>query len=287
MKNSKNFNDLLSNVKELNKKFLLMLLCISIYTCEEPISLDLNTSEPKLVIEASINWIKGTPGNEQEIKLSLTAPYYDLETPPANNAIVTVFDSNNNQYNFIEDGSTGVYKNNSFTPVLEEEYSLIINYDGEIYSATETLKSVVPIDYVEQKNDGGFSGDETELKAYYTDPANIENFYFFEFRNNFTAIPTLEVYKDEFTDGNQIFGFYTEEDLTAGHEVTIRNYGISKAFYEYMFILLQQNSEEGGGPFETTPATVRGNCINETNSENFPLGYFRLSEVDEIIYIVE
>jgi len=287
MKNSKNFNDLLSNVKEVNKKFLLMLLCISIYTCEEPISLDLNTSEPKLVIEASINWIKGTPGNEQEIKLSLTAPYYDLETPPANNAIVTVFDSNNNQYNFIEDGSTGVYKNNSFTPVLEEEYSLIINYDGEIYSATETLKSVVPIDYVEQKNDGGFSGDETELKAYYTDPANIENFYFFEFRNNFTAIPTLEVYKDEFTDGNQIFGFYTEEDLTAGHEVTIRNYGISKAFYEYMFILLQQNSEEGGGPFETTPATVRGNCINETNSENFPLGYFRLSEVDEIIYIVE
>lgn len=287
MKNSKNFNDLLSNVKELNKKFLLMLLCISIYTCEEPISLDLNTSEPKLVIEASINWIKGTPGNEQEIKLSLTAPYYDLETPPANNAIVTIFDSNNNQYNFIEDGSTGVYKNNSFTPVLEEEYSLIINYDGEIYSATETLKSVVPIDYVEQKNDGGFSGDETELKAYYTDPANIENFYFFEFRNNFTAIPTLEVYKDEFTDGNQIFGFYTEEDLTAGHEVTIRNYGISKAFYEYMFILLQQNSEEGGGPFETTPATVRGNCINETNSENFPLGYFRLSEVDEIIYIVE
>jgi hypothetical protein len=287
MKNSKNFNDLLSNVKEVNKKFLLMLLCISIYTCEEPIILDLNTSEPKLVIEASINWIKGTPGNEQEIKLSLTAPYYDLETPPANNAIVTVFDSNNNQYNFIEDGSTGVYKNNSFTPVLEEEYSLIINYDGEIYSATETLKSVVPIDYVEQKNDGGFSGDETELKAYYTDPANIENFYFFEFRNNFTAIPTLEVYKDEFTDGNQIFGFYTEEDLTAGHEVTIRNYGISKAFYEYMFILLQQNSEEGGGPFETTPATVRGNCINETNSENFPLGYFRLSEVDEIIYIVE
>lgn len=287
MKNSKNFNDLLSNIKEVSNKFLLMLLCISIYTCEEPISLDLNTSEPKLVIEASINWIKGTPGNEQEIKLSLTAPYYDLETPPANNAIVTVFDSNNNQYNFIEDGSTGVYKNNSFTPVIEEEYSLIINYDGEIYSATETLKSVVPIDYVEQKNDGGFSGDETELKAYYTDPANIENFYFFEFRNNFTAIPTLEVYKDEFTDGNQIFGFYTEEDLTAGHEVTIRNYGISKAFYEYMFILLQQNSEEGGGLFETTPATVRGNCINETNSENFPLGYFRLSEVDEIIYIVE
>lgn len=269
------------------KKLLLILISIIIYSCEDPISLDLNTSETKLVIEASINWIKGTSGNEQEIKLSLSAPYYDLETPPANNAAVSIFDSNDNEYIFLEDGTSGVYKNAGFIPQLDEEYSLVINYDGEIFSATETLKSVVQIDYVEQKNDGGFSGEETELKAYYTDPANIENYYFFEFRNNFTAIPTLEVYKDEFTDGNQIFGFYTEEDLTTGHEVTIRNYGVSKAFYEYMFVLLQQNSEEGGGPFETTPAIVRGNCINETNPDNFPLGYFRLSEVDEITYIVQ
>jgi hypothetical protein len=269
------------------KKFLLILISLFTYSCEDSIILDLNTSEPKLVIEASINWKKGTNGNEQEIKLSLSAPYYDLVTPPANNATVSIFDSNNNQYNFIEEGDSGIYKNNSFIPILDEAYTLRINYEGEIYSATETLKSVVPIDYVEQKNNGGFSGGETELKAYYTDPANIKNYYLFEFKNTFTAIPTLEVYKDEFTDGNQIFGFYTEEDLTTGHEVTIRNYGISEAFYEYMFILLQQNSEEGGGPIATTPATVRGNCINDTNPDHFPFGYFRLSEVDEIIYIVE
>ena len=54
-----------------------------------------------------------------------------------------------------------------------------------------------------------------------------------------------------------------------------------------MFILLQQNAADGGGPFETQPATVRGNCINDTNPENFPLGYFRLSEVAELIYTVE
>jgi hypothetical protein len=269
------------------KKLILIVLSITMYSCEDPIDLNLNTSEPKLVIEASINSVKGTSGNEQEIKLSLSAPYYDLETPPANNALVSVFDSNNNEYIFTENGTTGIYVNNTFLPILNGAYTLNINYNGETYSASETLKSVASIDSVEQKNDGGFSGDETELKAYYTDPVNIENYYFFEFRNNFTTLPTLEVYKDEFTDGNQIFGFYTEEDLTTGHEVTIRNHGVSKAFYEYMYILLQQNSEEGGGPFETTPATVRGNCINVTNPDDFPFGYFRLSEVDEIKYIVE
>ncbi len=71
------------------------------------------------------------------------------------------------------------------------------------------------------------------------------------------------------------------------HLKTLKNYGISQRFYDFMFILLQQNSEDGGGPFETQPATVRGNCINQTNPDKFPLGYFRLSEVDEFIYTVE
>ena len=57
--------------------------------------------------------------------------------------------------------------------------------------------------------------------------------------------------------------------------------------YDFMFILLQQSNDEGGGPFETQPATVRGNCVNMTNPDNFPFGYFRLSEVDKIIYTVE
>jgi PAS domain S-box-containing protein len=38
---------------------------------------------------------------------------------------------------------------------------------------------------------------------------------------------------------DQIFGFYTEEDLEAGDIVTIRNYGVAERFYEFMFILLQ------------------------------------------------
>lgn len=269
------------------KKLIVILLSLLIYSCEEPIDLNLNTASPRLVIDASINWIKGTDGAEQEIKLTLTAPYYDLQVRPANNATVAIYNSNNLVFTFIEDGSTGIYRNNTFIPVLNDEYRLFINYNGNIYSGRETLKSVSSIDYVEQNNNGGFSGEETELKAYYTDPENIENYYLFEFKNDFTVIPSLEVYKDEFTDGNQIFGFYTEEELTTGNRVTIRNHGISKAFYNYMFVLLQQNNEEGGGPFETTPATVRGNCSNETNADNFPFGYFRLSEVDEFIYIVE
>jgi hypothetical protein len=265
---------------------LVLLFCLC-YNCEDVIDVDLNEAEPRLVIEASINWFKNTSGNEQSIKLSLSAPFFDSEVPIATGGTVQITDGNNNIFNFIEDNNTGIYRNTNFTPEIDQVYNLEVLYNNEIYTATETLKSVASIDYIEQNNEGGFSGEEIELKAFYTDPLNIENHYFFEFISDIPIVPTLEVYDDQFTDGNQIFGFYTEEDLESGDIVTIRNYGVSERFYEFMFILLQQGSDDGGGPFETQPATVRGNCINQTNQDNYPFGYFRLSEVDEVIYTVE
>ncbi|MFK7831650.1 MAG: DUF4249 domain-containing protein [Winogradskyella sp.] len=271
----------------MKKIIYIVFLCSLFYTCEDVIDVELNEAEPRLVIDASINWFKDTTGNQQSIKLTLSAPFFDATVPAANDAIVNITDSNGTVFNFIEVLDTGIYTTNNFTPVIDEAYTLNIIYNGENYTATETLRSVVPIDFVEQNNDGGFTGDQIELKAFYTDPANIDNYYFFEFLTDISLTPELDVFDDTFTDGNQIFGFFSDEDLESGNEVTIRNYGISEQFYEFMFVLLQQGSEGGGGPFETQPATVRGNCINTTNASNFPFGYFRLSEVDELVYVVE
>ncbi|RZN81415.1 MAG: DUF4249 domain-containing protein [Winogradskyella sp.] len=271
----------------MKKIIVIFVIALMTISCEDVIEVDLNVASQRLVIDAGINWFKNTSGNEQSIRLSLTAPFFNEDVQPANGAIVSVSDTNGNTFNFIEDGVTGIYRNLNFIPVLDTTYVLSVFYDNELYTATETLKSVAPIDFVEQRDDGGFLGEDIELKAFYTDPANIENYYFFEFISNIPVIPTLEVYEDRFTDGNQVFGFYTEEDLQTGDQVTIRNYGVSERFYQFMFTLLQQGSEDSGGPFETQPATVRGNCINQTNQDNFPFGYFRLSEVDEKIYTIQ
>lgn len=269
-----------------NYIYILSLLLLTT-SCQDVIDIDLNTAEPKLVIEASINYLKGTYGNEQIIKLTLTAPYFNDTIPAANGATVMITDQNNRTYDFIEEGVTGIYKNNNFRPIIDNLYNLKIIYNNEVYSGNETLKSVVSLDYIEQNNQGGFTGDEIELKAYYTDPVDEKNFYFFEFRSNTPVLTSLSIYEDRYNNGNQIFGFYSEEDLEAGDQITIRNYGISERFYNYMFILLQQNNDAGGGPFEAHPASVTGNCVNETNPENFPLGYFRLSEVAELVYTIQ
>jgi hypothetical protein len=271
----------------MKKLLYLTLINLIIFSCQDVIEVDLPAASPRLVIDASINWFKETTGNNQVIKLTLTAPFFDSQVPPANNAIVTITDTSNNIYSFIEDVNTGIYKNNDFVPVLNAAYQLNIFYNQEVYTAIEKFIQVSPIEYVEQKNDAGFSGNDTEIKAYFMDPIDQDNFYFFEFIPSTDIRPSIDTFKDEFVNGNEIFGYYVEEDLTSGDNIIIRNYGVSRQFYEFMFILLQQTDNESGDPFETQPATVRGNCINQTNPDNFPLGYFRLSEADQFIYNIE
>lgn len=268
-------------------QYILLFSLISIVSCEDVIDIELDTAEPKLVIDASLSWTKNTNGNSQFIRLSLTAPYFDNSVPPATGAVVTVTDSNNNTFNFLEQENPGIYVNQNFIPEISGAYSLTIVYENETYVATETLTPVVPIDFVEQKNDGGFSGEDIEIKAYYTDPAGIKNFYLFEFLVINDNTLSLEVYDDVFTDGNQIFAFYSSEDLEAGDELIIRNSGISERTYQFTKLLIEQTGENGGGPFEAQPATVRGNCINQTNPNNFPLGYFRVTETDVVTYTVQ
>ncbi len=267
-------------------KQLFWLLPFLIWSCEDVIDVELENAKPRLVIDASLNWIKGTSGNAQSIQLSLTTPYFSNEIVPATGAIVSV-SNNNTTYPFIEEGETGIYKTGTFQPQLNASYTLNIEYNNETYTATTVLKPVVPIDYIEQKNDGGFAGDEIEIKAFYNDPVETEDFYLFEFVLFDNNKISLEVYDDEFTNGNEIFAFFSDSSLNPGDEITIRNYGITQRTFEYFNLLLQQTDDEAGDPFQTQPATLRGNCINQTNPDNFPLGYFKASETDVFTYTVQ
>ncbi len=268
------------------KKFIQYIPGILIFffsSCEEVVNIDLEESEPRLVIEASIVWFKGTPGNEQSIKLSETSPFYEEEVIPVENASVKIIAQDGEEFVFTY-ALNGNYVNTDFDPVLNQSYQLEILYEDQIYTASESLLPVTPIDYVEQTESGGFSGTDIEIKAYYTDPAEQENYYLFKFRNDDLS---LEIYEDEFTNGNQIFGYYSNDDITADDLIEIQIQGISKSYYEYLFILRSQVGTSDGGPFETMPATVKGNIINRNNPDNYPFGYFRLSEADSTFYKVE
>ena len=266
----------------MKKNILFILVILFLSSCEEVIDIELQNSDPKLVIEASVNVLKdGT--SDAVVTLSQTAPFFENYIPPVTDALVSITSNTGDVYNF-NHTQNGIYTAN-FVPVLENSYTLEVIYQNQIYTATESLHTVTEFEEVIQDNEGGFSGDQIQLKAFFTDPANIKNYYLSE---------TLSVrgderraFNDEFFDGNRINEFYLAGDLAPGDVVTFNLYGVDEYFFNFMVVLLQQTDGGGGGPFETQPATVRGNIVNQTNADNFPLGYFRISELSTIMYTVE
>lgn len=255
--------------------------------CEDVVNVNLKTEKPKLVIEASINWDKGTAGNNQKIRISTTTNYYSDAIPTVSGAIVTIKNSENTVFDFIEIQKTGIYICTDFVPLLNETYTLTVTSNGQTYTATETLKSVAAIDHIVQNNQGGIVGTNIEVRTFYDDPSNQENYYLYKY--NYSNKIKVDYYVDEdtFFQGNTFFSVSQNDKLAIGDKVEISHFGISKQYYNYMKILLSIAGNNGGGPFQSPPVSLKGNIINTTDFNNNALGYFRLSEVDSKNYTVQ
>lgn len=264
-------------------KYYILLFSIILVSCTDVVDVEVPTAAPRLVIEASLDWKNSTTGNEQTIKLSLSTPYFDSEKlNPVTGASVKVTNNTNGAEFSFSDLNNGEYLTTNFIPVVNQEYTLEVIYNNEIYTAVETLMPVVDIDEVYQSIEQGFDKEALEINVLFTDPAGIENFYLIKFQRQGGYLPVLFDVSDEFTDGNQMEVFYEDEDFVVGDTFDISLHGISNQYYNYIRLLVEQSAD--GGPFATIPAQIKGNCINITNPENNAFGYFRLTQVSKETY---
>lgn len=264
-----------------------IILMIILSGCEEVIDIDLPTAPPRLVVEASINWDKETSGNEQFIKLSTTTDYFSNTIPAVSGATVSISNSSNVIFDFIESTEPGIYECSNFLPVIDELYTLTIIHDGEIYTSTERLLKTPDIKRVEQNNEAGPLENTTEVRFVYDDIQNETNYYLQQIDDPYKVIPEFGILEDRFFQNNEMFGLYFSDEFITGDVVTFTLNGVNQNFYNYMNILLAQTGTNSAGPFSTPTSTIRGNVVNQTNFDNFALGYFRLSERTRVAYTIE
>ncbi len=276
-------------------KLTLLFFIVAFTSCEDVIDVDVQTAPTRLVIEASLDWEKGTIGNNQTITLSKSAPYFDTTTiTGVTNASVKVTNDNDNtEFIFAHQGN-GVYTTTNFVPVINDSYTLEVVYDGETYMASETLNAVTDITDLTQSVEDGFDDEELEVNVIFTDPEDEENYYLLKFEKEGDLFPALESGDDEFVNGNEItWWFEKEEDedtdkieaFRPGDTVDISFFGISEAYSNYIGILIEQL--EPDGPFGTTPVPLKGNCVNTTSPDNYAFGYFRVTQVVKTSYTFE
>lgn len=275
-----------------NIKLLVVLITLAFTSCEDVVSVDVPTGQTRLVIEASLDWEKGTTGNNQVIKLSTSIPYFDA--PESNNvsgASVTVTNLNTLETFVFTDQNDGTYTTSQFVPILDNTYSLEVIYNNETYTATQTMTPVSDINSITQSVEGGFDDELLELNIYFDDPVNEENYYLVRYYEEGDLFPYFEDISDEFLNGNEIHDFFEKDDdedngqaaFQPGDTVDISLYGISEGYYNYMRLLIEQYYS-GGDPFSSTAAEIRGNCTNETNPDNYAYGFFRATEVVKTSY---
>ena len=272
---------------------ILLIIVLFFSACTDVIDVEVPNEEAKLVIEASINWEKGTSGSDQTIYLSKSTPFFDTNgTVPVVGASVIITNNNDGSFFEFNDQNDGSYSTSNFIPVLNDNYTLEVMSEGETYSAQETFMPVVPILEVYQSTEK-FLPEVLEVNFDFLDPVEEENYYYIKFKEQADTFPRLLDFKDEFVNGNLISVFnerQENEDINQveyapGDTVNMELIGISKRYYEYIQLLINQS--ESGGPFDTTPVALRGNCTNQNDPNNIAYGYFRLTEVAKASYTFE
>lgn len=266
----------------MKKLIIIPILVLLIFTsCEEVVDIEVPTTAPKLIIDASFEVLfnEAPVASNTVVKLRLSSDYFDETIPPVTNATVFVTNlSDNSIVDFLDGDLDGNYEpTTTFIPEDNSSYELTVVYNNETYKGNATKIKSPPLTSVIQGDQTLFSGEETELKVTFTDDGAQENYYLFDFTNKrFLAL------EDRFFDGSDynFSFFYQEDEIELPTNVTIKMSGISKDYYTYFRVLINQSGQNGGGPFQTIPSSLLGNIINNSNDANFPLGYFHISETD-------
>jgi len=291
----------------MKKFFYVIIAALCLFACEEVVDVELQTTEPRLVVNGLLRIDFSQEFVPVEIRVTETTNFFEDNVPTSLDDNATIFYGRVNpdapeileglassSLTELEPGS-GIYvpdpsfdadqriRTTSIFP--NTVFILIMEHKGRRYSAQTPFSPAVPIDNLEQGDETLFDEDDVEIKITITDTPELENYYVFDFgEGEFLALD------DQFIDGQQFeFSYFPQRDLESGEQLDISILGADQLFFNYMDLIGEQ-TENDGGIFDTPAATVRGNVFDVTGLDNdllfdnvnrpddFPLGYFAVVE---------
>ncbi len=248
-------------------------------SCEDVIDIELNSIEPKLVVEGFINVNK----ENTEVKLTKTTDFFNPEEYlKISDAAVTLRSESGKSHKLVE-STPGKYMVDELVLSNNETYSLIIESEGEKYMASVQIPEKVEIkslSYAETPVYMEFTGGSL-VSCIINDPAGKENFYRFRAyaANNAEFMEeNISVFNDAFVDGNEISLRWEAEQFFPGDTVVVELRSIDRASYDYYVSI--NSLLESGFVGSATPANPKTNIIGEA------LGFFGAYTVSRDTIIV-
>lgn len=243
--------------------FSLIFLLVS---CEDVIEIDLDSIEPKLVIEACLNDLD----KPCTIKLSKTGDYFEPGIyPTVSDAEITITDEHGSFTQF-EETDPGIYTSNLFEAMETTSYSLNVFSEGQNYHAEATIPQKVYIDSLSFDVPLMLFDFEEGymLTCYLQDPLETRNYYRLKAYKK-GELESAEnanfVFNDDFMNGNMMVVTWDFDVFFPMDTVVVELQTLDKATYDYYYTLFPIL---GGGLGAANPANP------VTNLSNDALGYF-------------
>lgn len=285
------------------KNIIYILATILLFSsCEDPISVEVNSGELQLSVDAFINSLD----KSQTIKLLSTKQFFDEVTQePFKADSVYVTDDIGNKYIFSDDIGNGEYIWEDSVLVHEgRSYELTIKAGDVIYSAQENTYPVPIIDSLNWEyapatiGTGGVGGYLVELVA--RDLPGQTDYYWIRFKKNGVYDLRKEAlnlsvdgsFSAESQGDGQLFippistfpMFNDEDTLTIGDQATYEIWSISERTNGFWAEVLNQAIQGGGiGALFATPiANVKTNITSSSKTtSNQAVGWFSVSLVSD------
>ncbi|MCU0369418.1 MAG: DUF4249 domain-containing protein [Cyclobacteriaceae bacterium] len=267
-------------------RYSLLIFMFILLGCEETIILDIDQAPTRVVIEAVLtNRLK-----DQYVRVSRTADFYSTGTPEkVSNARVKVTSNDGEEFEYAQI-SAGLYiPKIPFEGEIGKTYTLSVTVDNIVYTSTDELLRVAPIDSLGYRPFQGFDPNQDteedvyELLLYFKEPRETKDYYLFKFYRNDSLVYNtpndIYVTSDEAL-AESINGFPSPVTYSLSDTARLEMFSLSRYGYIYYTDLTNLLFSDGG-LFGPVPANPR------SNFNNGALGFFQVSAVTTSTYILK
>ncbi|MEQ9425602.1 MAG: DUF4249 domain-containing protein [Cyclobacteriaceae bacterium] len=272
-------------------RFIIIALFVVLWSCEDPVSINIPNSTPKLVVDGVITDVQTL----QEIRLLYSNDFNSTTgTDKANGATVRIIDNIGQAIDFLE-ATDGLYQS---TAVVSgnygNSYQLQIELsDGTTYESDfQVLKPTPAIDFLSVNIVPNLRNDDPEVfnvSVHTTDFIEMGDFYRWKiFKNGFQLgnISDVILRSDRLFNQNQFSVEFDAFEFSSGDSCIIEQYSLSEPAFEF-FRLLQIQTGELGRSTSTEPSPVKSNIYNINDHSEVVLGFFYATSVSQAEIVVE
>ena len=256
-------------MKRIQYFLLLPLLALVITGCEKVVEIDLNDTDPQLVIEAVV---RNAPGDNYVLISRSASIYEDAELEQISGATVSITDPLGVNH-LLTEVEPGRYNGASISGEVGN-YALSVEVEGETVTATTVMQPTVVLDSIVVEEAGGFGGNNAfQLFVGFQDPVGTPNFYRFKVFKNGEAQDGWSQLDDDIFDGNEITFPLFQYSFEAGDTGRVELMNIPEENYRYLETLA---NAQGNSAFDAAP----GNPISNHNGN--AIGFFTAWAVSEL-----